>query len=270
MLTERARAKVNLCLHITGRRADGFHRLDSLVVFPDIADELRFAPGPERCLTIDGPFAAGLGVQNNLVLDAMAAGGASGAAHLTKNLPVAAGIGGGSADAAAMLRLAARASGSAPPKPQQVAALGADVPVCLASEPVRMRGIGKVLEPVPPLPPLAILLINPGVALETRAVFAGLERVENAQMTPVPQGADADTFIAYLDAQRNDMQEAAERLVPEISRVINALQAIPACRLARMSGSGSTCFGLFDDLDSAKRAAQSLARPDWWLRAAML
>lgn len=269
-LTEFAPAKINLCLHVTGQRADGYHLLDSLVVFAGVGDRVTVAPGEGFRLT--GPQAGALAAEaDNLCLRAARAMGAKVAITLEKVLPVASGIGGGSADAAAVLRAAARL-GHPLPDAAAVLALGADVPVCLAGRPVRMRGVGEVLDPVR-LPPVWSVLANPGVAVSTPAIFRALERRDNPPLPAIlPHWPDAAALAGFLAGQRNDLQPAAEALAPEITGVIRALQATPGCLLARMSGSGATCFGLYPDEGAARAAAAALcaAHPAWWVTPALL
>jgi 4-diphosphocytidyl-2-C-methyl-D-erythritol kinase len=273
-LTELAAAKVNLALHVTGRRADGYHLLDSLVVFPRIGDRLEAEPAATLSLTIDGPFARELGSgPDNLVIRAALLareGGGEGAAlRLTKSLPVASGIGGGSADAAATLRLLARLwNRPLPPRAAQ-AGLGADVPVCVAGTAARMRGIGDELAPVA-LPAFWLVLVNPGVPIPTPAVFAALSCRDNPPMPDPPAFPDAAALASWLATCRNDLEAAALTVAPEIGEVVAAIAARPGCRLARMSGSGATCFGLFTAAEPALAAAEALraARPAWWTAAA--
>jgi 4-diphosphocytidyl-2-C-methyl-D-erythritol kinase len=270
-LRELAPAKVNLTLHVTGQRADGYHLIDSLVAFPRLGDCLVAAPAAATTLEIDGPFAGALSPRGNLVLGAAALlgrGERHAALRLTKRLPVASGVGGGSADAAAALRVLARLWGMDLPPPPQVLALGADVPVCLAGRSCRMSGIGEVLRPVP-LPQFWLVLVNPGVAVPTTAVFAALTARDNPPM-PDPIGLDdAAAFLCYLAAQRNDLEPVATALAPPIAEARAALAAQPGCRLARMSGSGATCFGLFAAEAPARAAAAAVARarPVWWVAA---
>lgn len=265
-LTECAPAKLNLALHVTGRRADGYHLLDSLVCFAAVGDVVTLTPGP-LSLTIDGPFAAGLDADDdNLCLRAARLAGGQAAIRLTKNLPVASGIGGGSADAAAVLRGLARMGH---PLPDRTERLGADVPVCIASVSARMQGVGEVLAPVPPLPPVHLVLVNPGVAVPTPAIFAGLDRRDNPPLPPIPAFADAGALIGWLALTRNDLQPPAIVAAPVIAQVLAALDAQGA-RLSRMSGSGATCFGLFADPAGADRAAAALARNGWWAVATQL
>ncbi len=283
-----APAKVNLFLHVTGRRADGYHLLDSLVVFAGVGDVLHARFDGALSLAVAGPFAAGLpvpdardaGAAENLVLRAARAlsaltGQAPRAALvLDKRLPVASGIGGGSADAAAALRLLQALWGVAP-RPDELAALalglGADVPVCLGSRPARMGGVGEVLSAVPPLPPLGLALVNPGVAVSTRAVFearaasaGGAGPFGGRAAPPLPAGwADAAALAGWLAGTGNDLEDAALALCPPVGAVLAALRAQPGCLLARMSGSGATCFALFATPAEAERAAGSLP-PAWW------
>lgn len=255
-----ARAKLNLALHVTGRRDDGYHLLDSLVVFADVGDVVTLSSGP-LSLTIDGPFGGDLSADDdNLCLRAARLIGGKAAIRLTKKLPVASGIGGGSADAAAVLRGFA-AQGLA--MPEGTERLGADVPVCLASRPVRMRGIGERLDPVPPIPPLWVVLVNPGVAVSTPAVFKALESRDNPPLPP-PEWETADSLLAWLARCRNDLEAPARAVAPEIGQALTALERAGAA-LARMSGSGATCFGLFTDAKAARDAANALARPGWWV-----
>jgi 4-diphosphocytidyl-2-C-methyl-D-erythritol kinase len=270
--TELAPAKVNLTLHVTGQRADGYHLLDSLVVFTAVGDVLALSGAPG--LTLTGPEAAGLRTEpDNLVLRAARLVGAEDAGLvLDKRLPVASGIGGGSSDAAATLRLLARARGLPLPDEAATLALGADVPVCMAARPTRMQGVGEVLSGIPPLPPFWLVLVNPRQGVSTPAVFRGLTRRDGAPMA-LPDGwRDLPDFAAWLARQRNDLEAPAAALCPDIGTVLAALGAQPDCMLARMSGSGATCFGLFASQTSAEHAAQVLqsAQPAWWVCATAL
>lgn len=260
-MSELARAKVNLSLHITGKQKNGYHLLDSIVVFPEIGDVLRRSG---HGLRISGPFGAGLSPTDNLVTKAADLLGVAADIDLIKNLPVASGIGGGSADAAAALRLLAK--GRVP----DGLSLGADVPACLVSKPLRMQGIGERLTRLPPLPDYAIVLVNNGEAVSTAAIFAALERVENPPGKAVPSGLSTAGFFAFIASQRNDMQPAALQICPGIASVLAALNDRPTCALARMSGSGGTCFGVFETLAHAKQAAAAIqrAQPKWWVVAA--
>lgn len=256
---EPAPAKINLCLHVTGRRHDGYHLLDSLVVFTEFGDRVTVAPGP-LSLAVEGPFAAGLAADDdNLCLRAARSVGGDGAITLHKALPVASGIGGGSADAAAVLRALGRT-------PADPAALGADVPVCLACVPARMRGVGEVVEPVAGLPALHLLLVNPRVAVPTPRVFRALARRDNPGLPDLPVRPDAGALVAWLQGTRNDLEAAAIGIAPEVADAL-ALLAGDGAQLARMSGSGATCFGVFPDSAAARAArdAISTARPGWWV-----
>lgn len=259
-----APAKVNLALHVTGKRADGYHLLDSLVVFAGIGDWLDITPSDTLSLNVTGPRAHGVPDDaRNLVWKAAEwlcpDRGAS--MILEKHLPHAGGIGGGSADAACALRGLADVWGV--DVPSGADALGADIPVCLHGRPVRMAGIGDVLEDVPLLPSMWIVLVNAGVEVPTGAVFKAMERVDNAPM-PTPEWSDFDSFIGWLDRTRNDMETAARTQAPVIGIVLKRLRAFADCRFARMSGSGGTCFGLFESETAARDAALALPK-DWWV-----
>lgn len=267
-----APAKINLTLHVTGQRADGYHLLDSLVVFADVGDRVEVAPGDGLSLTIDGPMAAGVPLgEDNLVLRAARLIGCDDAAiRLTKNLPMAAGIGGGSSDAAATLRALARLTGRPLPGREALLTLGADLPVCMEAVPQRMRGIGEVIERVPPLPPVWLVLANPGVHLPTPAVFRALERKDGAPMPqPLSAFADAAVLAGFLQDQRNDLEAPAVSLAPVIGEALRGLAAQQDCLLSRMSGSGATCFGLFAGAAAADRAGAALrqSNPNWWIYA---
>ncbi len=281
-LVEKARAKINLTLRVLGRREDGYHELESLVAFADLADRLELEPNEGAALEIDGPFADACGSpSDNLVLKAVSALRRrkgrlrAGLFCLTKNLPIAAGIGGGSADAAAALRLLARVNGMADDDPRLASAalaVGADVPVCLASKACIMRGVGEVLSDPYGLPPLPAVLVNPGVPLSTRDVFAkffgasgGKEDLSNLPIT-------FDGMIGFLNERGNDLTQAAIACAPEIVDVLMVLRALPAVQLVRMSGSGPTCFGLFRSAGEAEAAARRLKveRKEWWVCATVL
>lgn len=272
-VSEAAPAKLNLCLHVTGRRADGYHLLDSLVVFADVADRVSAVAGQGLSLQITGPEAAGLAAEpDNLVLRAARAMGVTEAAlMLEKRLPVASGIGGGSADAAATLRALARLTGRPLPGDADILRLGADVPVCLAGRPARMVGIGETLAPLSALPPLWAVLVNPRVAVATPQVFAALARRDNPPLPdlPVESLASATGFAAWLaTGTRNDLLAPARLVAPVLADVQQALEQTAMCLLARMSGSGGTHFGLYASAGAARQAAESLAaeHPGWWVR----
>jgi 4-diphosphocytidyl-2-C-methyl-D-erythritol kinase len=274
-------------LHVLGRRSDGWHELDSLVAFAGCCDWLGFAPGGPLSLTVDGPTGPSAGpLADNLVLRAARAlaerapGLRLGRFHLRKVLPVAAGLGGGSADAAAALRALAHENGLADDDDRLWAAAraaGADVPACLSARARRMSGLGERLGPPLDPPPLFAVLANPGIPLPTPAVFAelGLARGATTGSNPSPQiGARLDRAqcIAALQSGRNDLQASALRLAPGVAEALEALSAPEGARLTRMSGSGATCFALYDDRRLAARAARALRRahPAWWVRATVL
>ena len=267
-----APAKLNLCLHVTGRRPDGYHLLDSLVVFVSVGDRVSADLAPGLTLRITGPEAAGLAAEpDNLVLRAARAMGVDAAAlGLEKILPLASGIGGGSADAAAALRALADLTGRPLPPIEDVLRLGADVPVCLAGRPARMSGIGEVLHPLPTLPPLSCVLVNPRLPVPTPPVFAALTRRDNPPLPDLPSSAQASApaLAAWLATRtRNDLAAPARQVAPILVDVQAALEATPACLLARMSGSGGTHFGLFATPAAAAAAAEALAttHPAWWV-----
>lgn len=270
--TELAPAKVNLALHVVGRRTDGYHLLDSLVVFPRLGDRLEAEPAAGLSLSIDGPFGLDLDAgPSNLVLQAalLLGDGRGAALRLTKALPVASGIGGGSADAAATLRLLARLWDVSLPPAAAVLRLGADVPVCLAGKACRMQGIGESLSPLS-LPAFWLVLANPGVPVATGAVFAGLASRQNPGLGGIPALGEFAALVAWLAAQRNDLEAPAVAVAPAIGRVLAGLRGQDGCGLARMSGSGATCFGLFAGESAALAAADALraAEPGWWVTAA--
>lgn len=270
----RAPAKINLALHVVGTRADGYHLLDSLVVFAGVGDEIRVTPSADLALSVNGPQAAALGTgPDNLVLRAARLFDATQGATitLTKNLPVASGIGGGSADAAATLHALSRLWGLPMPAIPALLTLGADVPACVNGHPLRMRGIGEDLSAVPPLPNAYLVLVNPGIGHATPAVFRALTTKTNRPLPEtVPEFTDAADLAGWLDLQRNDLERPAESIAPMISAVKAALATQPGCLLARMSGSGATCFGLFAAEHSAAMAAAAIrsAHPAWWVTAA--
>jgi 4-diphosphocytidyl-2-C-methyl-D-erythritol kinase len=274
MLHEAAPAKVNLFLRVVGRRDDGYHLLDSLVVFAGIGDEVVAAPRADLRLTLDGPEAGALRAEpDNLVLRAARALAAAAARtadadlRLVKRLPVASGIGGGSADAAATLRALLRLWGIAPEAvdlPRLALTLGADVPVCLAARAARMGGIGETITPPPRLPAFGLLLANPRIAVPTQAVFRARAGAFSAPARLPAVWPDASRMAADLAGLGNDLQDAALSLCPAIGAVLAAIAAQAGCLLARMSGSGATCFGIF--ATPAHAAAAAAALPESWWR----
>ena len=275
-VTEFAPAKVNLTLHVTGQRTDGYHLLDSLVVFCSIGDVLQASLANTLSLTVEGPFAPDIPPgMDNLVLRAahQFAGDMGVAFTLKKHLPPASGIGGGSADAAAAIRavMRLRENRGLPSLPDadvaSVLALGADVPVCLLSTAARMRGIGERLEVIGPVPTMHIALINPRVAVPTPAIFKALTTRHNPPMPDkLPDWADVQAMANWLKTQRNDLEQPALIIAPVISDVLASLVAQPGALIARMSGSGATCFALFETAIAAKAAVDAIVgvQPDWW------
>jgi 4-diphosphocytidyl-2-C-methyl-D-erythritol kinase len=275
MATEAAPAKINLCLHVTGQRADGYHLLDSIVVFAGVGDQLSVADSSDLTLSVTGPMAGaltGLDPEDNLVLRAarLMAGGRGAALTLDKHLPQASGIGGGSADAAATLRLLARVWGTDLPLMEQVLSLGADLPVCLSGRPCRMQGIGEVIRPIRAIAPLWLVLVNPRQSVPTPAVFRALQRRDNAPLPDLPDLSEPSALIRYLTQTRNDLEAPALSIAPAIGDCLTALRKSQGCLLARMSGSGATCFGLYADEAAARASATGITRrqPEWWTRAA--
>jgi 4-diphosphocytidyl-2-C-methyl-D-erythritol kinase len=276
-------AKINLTLHVTGRRDDGYHELDSLIVFAGIGDELEIAPAPRITCEVYGPFAPALPAasSSNLAVAAARAlaaryGIESGARlRLDKQLPVAAGLGGGSADAAAAIRGLVNLWGIDAPAPALyalAASLGADVPVCLAGRPSFVGGIGERVVAAPALPPAWLVLVNPGIPLSTAAVFAARQGAFSAPARWREPISDLRALAARLASCRNDLEAPALALVPEVREVLATLRDTAGCMLARMSGSGATGFGLYAVEAAASAAARRIAttRPGWWVRTAPL
>ncbi len=268
-----APAKINLTLHVTGQRPDGYHLLDSLVMFADVGDRVRLEPADAISLEVKGPMAAGVPADaSNLVWKAAALYDLPVAITLEKHLPTAGGLGGGSSDAAATLFAMVDLTGNTT-MPEGTTGLGADVRVCLARQAARMRGIGEDVQPVEGVPDLHAVLANPGVAMSTPEVFAALDEKQNDPMPKrIPRWRGAWSAIDWISKQRNDLQAPALMLAPVIGDVLAALSALPGARMARMSGSGATCFALFEDRGEADAAADDLAdaHPDWWVTAATL
>jgi 4-diphosphocytidyl-2-C-methyl-D-erythritol kinase len=273
-----ARAKVNLFLHVGDKRADGFHPLQSLAVFTELGDRLNAADAQGLSLAVEGPFAVSLsGEADNLVLKAARAllersGRPAGAKlTLTKNLPVASGVGGGSADAAAALRILNGLWSLDQDEAllrDVAASLGSDIPVCVVSEPRWMEGRGEILSAVASMPHLPMLLVNPAVAVPTKDVFAALRTRSGIERgLPASPFRDMADLLRFLDASKNDLEEPARRIQPVIGDVLGALAALPGALFTRMSGSGATCFALFPDDESCQRGAGLLAQanPGWWV-----
>ena len=268
-----APAKVNLTLHVTGQRADGYHLLDSLVMFADAGDRVTVERADRFALEVAGPMAAGVpSGDDNLVLGAARLFGVPVAIRLSKYLPMAAGLGGGSSDAAATALAMADLLGENT-LPEGLTGLGADIRVCLMRQAARMQGIGTRVTPLPGLPPVWAVLANPGVGMATPAVFQALREKSNPPMPrQLPKGLKTADFINWLASQRNDLEAPARALQPQIGQTLAALQALPGARLVRMSGSGATCFALFDSRQTARAAAARLAgeKPGWWVQDAAL
>ncbi|MEL7259532.1 MAG: 4-(cytidine 5'-diphospho)-2-C-methyl-D-erythritol kinase, partial [Pseudomonadota bacterium] len=254
------------------RRDDGYHLLDSLIVFADVGDRLRITPATETTLRVTGPLSQGVPAdESNLVIQAANLIGATVEVELEKHLPNAAGIGGGSSDAGATLRVLRDMTVT--PVPDNGLSLGADVPVCIHAKAARMRGIGEHIKPLDHLPTLDAVLVNPMVAVPTGPVFRNLETPNNPPMPDtVPIDLDAPAFANWLGQMRNDLQTPAIAVEPAVTHTLNALNATQGCLLARMSGSGATCFGLYPDATTAKDAAVQLQSnySDWWIRATRL
>ncbi len=283
-----APAKINLTLHVIGQRADGYHELDSLVAFAPVGDELTLTEYGVSSITVDGPEAAGVPTDvENLALRAatMTLPGRKVAVTLNKILPPASGMGGGSSDAAAAVRAALllECEGTShfmafgpdvllDTRFRPIMDLGADVPMCLMPNTLRARGIGEKID-FTPLPPVAAVLINPRVAVPTPEVFKALSSRDNAPMPDtLPKFADAAALIDWLKEQRNDLEAPARKIAPVIGDVLTSLESSEGCGLARMSGSGATCFGLFAKIDDARAAAERLyaEHSDWWVRGGVL
>ncbi|WP_170402793.1 4-(cytidine 5'-diphospho)-2-C-methyl-D-erythritol kinase [Ruegeria arenilitoris] len=266
-----APAKINLTLHVTGQRSDGYHLLDSLVVFADIGDTLAFTPGSELSMTVTGEHAAGVPTDNrNLVWKAAESAGWAGHIDLNKVLPHGGGIGGGSSDAAATLRMVADQGVAV--SPDAALSLGADVPVCMLASGTRMRGIGERLDPIT-LPPLPALLVNPGVEVPTGTVFSALVSRDNPPMPDaMPAFNTPEDCAMWLQDQRNDLEPPTTGLAPDVASVLEELADTKQALLARMSGSGSTCFALYPTMNDAHFAAYEIgaAHPNWWCRATQL
>ncbi|RKF15395.1 4-(cytidine 5'-diphospho)-2-C-methyl-D-erythritol kinase [Roseovarius spongiae] len=268
-----APAKVNLTLHVTGQREDGYHTLDSLVMFADVGDHVRVSKAAKTTLRMVGPTAHNVPKGgDNLVLRAAALMGATASITLEKHLPMSAGLGGGSADAVATIRALAELTGQ--PAPADLLPLGADAPVCAADAgAARMRGIGEQVTAVHGLPTLDAVLVNPKIPVLTDEVFRRLRNRDNTPLPdPIPTGEDAAALIEWLKGTRNDLEEPAIECEPVIAQVFSTLEVTPGCLLTRMSGSGGTCFGLYADAETAASAAGRLSEshPNWWVTATQL
>ena len=273
-----APAKINLSLHITGQRADGYHLIDSIVAFADVGDIVTVETGKSAGFSVSGPLAQGVPAdQSNLVCKVAHTFWPKADVHiqLDKHLPPASGIGGGSADAAACFRAMSKLFPlpAATDVTAELLQIGADVPMCVLSAPARIGGVGGLVEPLIAFPSLPAVLVNPRVPVSTPAVFAALESRANAGMGELPDDmADLACVTDWLSQQRNDMQLAAIAQVPQIKTVLDHIASTSGCLFSRMSGSGATCFGIYPTLDSARVAARRLEaeRPDWWVRPTLL
>lgn len=267
-----APAKVNLTLHVTGQRDDGYHLLDSLVMFADYGDRIYLSLADETSLEVEGRLSDGVPVdESNLMVRAARLMDVPVAMKVKKRLPHAAGLGGGSSDAAAVLTAISLITGKS--IPPHAIDLGADVPVCLARSAARMRGIGEKVEPVPGLPAIETVLVNPGRPVPTSEVFKHLKKRDNPPMPDMlPSGLNAVELAQWLGTMRNDLQAPAMAAEPVIAQVFETLSKTPGCLLARMSGSGGTCFGLYSDKETARSAAGRLREqnPGWWVMATTL
>lgn len=284
MVRQRAHAKVNLTLSVLGRRADGYHELESLVTFADVHDVVTLEPGAPYALAVSGQFAHGIAGENILARALALLGEAEsrlsiGSVTLEKNLPVAAGLGGGSADAAALLRAVRVANvnyAAQIPWHDIAAKLGADVPVCMGDRPALMWGIGELLTPVARLPEASAVIINPRQPLPTGDVFRalGAAALASAPRQPPlpPELPRLPDLIDYMRARGNDLEAPATQLLPVIGEIKAALQAEAGCRIAAMSGSGPTCFGIFTDQAQARQAADRIAdsHSGWWVKSTLL
>jgi 4-diphosphocytidyl-2-C-methyl-D-erythritol kinase len=281
IVERRAPAKVNLALHVVDRRADGYHLIDSIAVFADCADRIAIELADALMVAVSGPFAAHAPADSgDLAWRAAEAffrhiGSAPAVSiRIEKNIPAGAGLGGGSADAAAVLT-ALNTLTSAGVSPAELAriglALGADVPMCLAGRALRARGVGEEISPVEGWPPLPLVLVWPGRAVSTAKVFSALTERENPPLPDPPAAATVAEIAQWLGHCRNDLEAPAIAVAPEIGEALDALRGTDGCLIARMSGSGSACFGLYAEAAEAEAAAKRLAatRPDWWVQAAV-
>ena len=273
MINEFAPAKINLCLHVTGQNRNGYHELDSLVLFTTCGDRISVSQDKDWTLKLSGPYGQDIpqGAENLVWRAAeMTTPGGGGIIQLEKNLPPAAGIGGGSSDAAAAIRALSKLYPNADRLELDLTDLGADVPVCMSAELTRMGGIGEKLIRMGPPPSLPIVLVNPGVALNTAEVFQALEQKENPALPDkMPRSNDLSNWLNWLNAQRNDLELPAIKLRPVIGTVLAALNAFSGTKLARMSGSGATCFAITETAEQCETLAALLRQryPDWWVVA---
>ena len=267
-----ARAKVNLALHVVGRSTRGRHLLDSIVSFTKFGDSVEVESGCGRMLNVTGPMASSVphGPSNLALRAAELIDRSNGyRISLVKRIPGAAGLGGGSADAAAVLCSLSRLSENSLPSPDEIMSLGSDIPVCLFGKNARVQGEGEQVLPLEKLPSFPIVLVNPGVPLSTKEVFAALSSSANSPLDSLPQDKSKDSWLFWLAKQRNDLESAARNLLPAVGGVLNGIRDRAGCRLARMSGSGATCFGIFETDEQARAAAEDIRalNPGWWVVA---
>ncbi|MDC3107904.1 4-(cytidine 5'-diphospho)-2-C-methyl-D-erythritol kinase [Paracoccaceae bacterium] len=272
-IEEKGCAKINLALHVTGEKDDGYHILDSIVIFADIFDNLSFKKDRKNVLTFTGEFAKSLNVEKNSVTQALNLFGNLLTEHFSinieKNLPLGAGLGGGSADAAAIIRFMTNYCRHPMPSPEAISKIGADVPVCVLSLASRVGGIGEITRPIDISGiDLWIVLVNPRIFVATGSIFEEVTEKHNEPLEPFASFRKTDQFIDYLKRQRNDLQSIAVNKWPEIKEVLNAIEKTQDVLLSRMSGSGSTCFGLYRTQDIAKRAVSYLNKKSnkWWVK----
>ena len=270
---EKGCAKINLALHVTGVKEDGYHILDSIVIFADIFDRLSFKKGRENVLTLTGEFSKSLNVETNSVIQALNLFENvltdRFSINIEKNLPLGAGLGGGSADAAAVIRFITNYCRHPIPSPKAISKIGADVPVCVLNLASRVGGIGEIVRPIDVSGfNLWIVLVNPRIFVATGSIFEEVIEKHNEPLEPFTNFRNADQFIEYLKRQRNDLQSIAVNKWPEIKEVLDTVEKTQDVLLSRMSGSGSTCFGLYRTEDIAKRAARYLNQKSnkWWVK----
>ena len=268
-----AKAKVNLALHVVGQRPDKLHLLDSIVAFPEYGDELLFETADQVSLSITGPFGKLLEQQTinvpNIILEAVKLLNTKNRGvriQLIKNLPPASGVGGGSSNAAVTLKLLSCLWKEKMPKLKKILELGADVPVCLSNKFQRMQGIGETLTTLDPPPSIWIVLVNPGIKISTATIFNQLENKENGKLEALPTFPNKDNFFKYLLRQRNDLETVTLNLFPEVGVILKRISDTPNCKFFRMSGSGATCFGLYEERTHAQEAEQLLKKcfPNAW------
>ena len=272
-IEEKGCAKINLALHIIGEQEDGYHVLDSIVVFTDIFDSLFFKKNKENRLTLTGEFSNALNVKKNSILEALNLFENVLTDHfsinLEKNLPLGAGLGGGSADAAAVIRFITKHFRQQMPSPKAISRIGADVPACVLSVASRVGGIGEDVKPIDISEiDLWIVLVNPGIFVSTGSIFEEVTEKHNESLEPFTHFGSTDQFIDYLKRQRNDLQDIAANKCPEIMQVLDTIEQTQDVLLSRMSGSGSTCFGLYRSQEIATRAVSYINKKNnkWWIK----